>query len=173
MTDTEDDILWQEVTAGVQKMNAPNRVQDKPKKKIRSKNMYEEVGTFKSFQHDLELGTTADIDKQTMRRFKREEFGVEANLDLHGMTTDMAYEAVRRFIISAYNQGKRAVLIVTGKGLPHPEQDVFEAKGVLKQLVPTWLKSDELSAMILTFIHPSQKLGGSGALYILLRRKRG
>ncbi|MBR2299736.1 MAG: Smr/MutS family protein [Alphaproteobacteria bacterium] len=172
MTDTEDDILWQEVTAGVQKINTPNRVQDKPKKRIRSKKTYEEVGTFKSFHHNLELGTSADIDKQTMRRFKREEFGVEANLDLHGMTTDAAYEAVRRFIVSAHNQGKRAVLIVTGKGLPHPEQDIFESKGILKQQLPIWLKSDELSPMILTFIHPSQKLGGSGALYILLRRKR-
>jgi len=173
MTDQEDDILWQEITADVQRINAPNRVEVKPKQKKHRKklNRIDDV-VLQNFHHDVDFNSFADIDKQTLKRFKREEFGVEASLDLHGFTTDEAFEAVHRFILSAYNQGKRAILIVTGKGLPHPEQDIFEAKGVLKQQVPKWLKSDELAPMILTFIHPSQKLGGSGALYILLRRKR-
>ena len=118
------------------------------------------------------LSKREEPKKQTMRRFKREEFGIEASLDLHGFTVDKAFEAVRRFVVTSFNQNKRAILIVTGKGLPHPDQDIFDAKGTLKQQVPLWLKSDELSPMILTFIHPSTKLGGTGALYILLRRKR-
>ena len=169
----DDDIVWQEATANVRKLKQTNRIQEKPQKKVRLKNETEEISVLKNFHHEPDLGTKADIDKQTLRRFKREEFGVEASLDLHGFTLDQAFEAVHHFIFSSFHQGKRAVLIVTGKGLPHPEQDIFEARGVLKQSVPEWLKSPELSPMILTVIHPSAKLGGSGALYILLRRKRG
>ena len=54
----------------------------------------------------------------------------------------------------------------------HPDEDIFAPKGVLKDRVPQWLQIEELKQLILSYIHPSEKLGGSGALYILLRRKR-
>lgn len=173
MSDKEDELFFEEAMSGIQKFEKPNKVLENKKTKgsvLKKRSSDEYVG--KIFHHRVDLNETADIDKQTMRRFKREEFGVEASLDLHGLTTDKAYEAVRGFIVGVFNQNKRAVLIVTGKGLPHPGQDEFDTKGTLKQQVPLWLKSDELSPMILTFIHPSTKLGGSGALYILMRRKR-
>lgn len=175
MTDTlkNDETVWQEVTSGVQKLKTDTHVQSlKTLKKHGSKEKTLTVPFDKNFCHTPTLNTTADIDKQTLKRFKKEEFGVEASLDLHGLTIDAAFSAVQRFIISSYNQNKRAVLIVTGKGLPHKEQDIFAPKGSLKQSVPLWLQSDELKNMILTFIHPSPKLGGNGALYILLRRNR-
>lgn len=172
MTDKEDELFFEQAMSDVKKIRHPNRVVLPAQTKTKRQTHEQTSAVLKTFHHELELDTTADIDKQTMRRFKREEFGVEAELDLHGFTIDKAFDAVKRFIISSFNQNKRAVLIVTGKGLPHPEQDIFETKGVLRQHVPMWLKSDELKAMILTFIHPSAKLGGSGALYILLRRKR-
>ncbi len=173
MTDKEDELFFEEAMSDVKKIRQTNRVVSPSRTKIKKhSNAAQNTPLLKTFHHDVELGSTADIDKQTMRRFKREEFGVEAELDLHGFTVDAAFDAVQRFIISSFNQGKRAVLIVTGKGLPHPEQDIFDAKGVLKQHVPMWLKNEALAPMILTFIHPSPKLGGSGALYILLRRKR-
>ena len=169
----DDKKIWLEATKDVQKINVPDRVPQKQKKKgVRKKIGITNDVTYQNFHHRLELDTTSDIDKNTMRRFKKEEFGVEATLDLHGITTDKAYQIVKNFVISSYLQKKRAVLIVTGKGLVHQTQDIYDAKGVLKQLVPEWLKSDELSHMILTYIHPSPKLGGSGALYLLLRRKR-
>lgn len=175
MTDTsaDDEILWQEVTSGVQKLKTAPRVHTaKTLKKRASKEKTLTVPFDKNFSHTPSLNTKADIDKQTLKRFKKEEFGIEALLDLHGFTVDAAFSAVKRFIISSYNQNKRAVMIITGKGLPHKEQDIYEAKGSLKKSVPLWLQSDELKNLILTFIHPSPKLGGEGALYILLRRNR-
>jgi len=173
MTDEEDNLFFEEAMLGVKKMEYPTHIIENSKKRtaVKKKDRFETPLT-KIFTHNVELDTTSDIDKQTLKRFKREEFGVEAELDLHGFTTDKAFEAVRRFVISSFNQSKRAILIVTGKGLPHHDQDIFDVKGVLKQQVPIWLKDDELAPMILTFIHPSAKLGGTGALYILLRRKR-
>lgn len=175
MTDTlkNDEAVWQEVTSGVQKLKKDTHIQSlKAFKKRNSKEKTLTVPFDKNFCHTPTLNTKADIDKQTLKRFKKEEFGVEGVLDLHGFTIDAAFSAVQHFIISSYNQNKRAVLIVTGKGLPHKEQDIFAPKGSLKQSVPLWLQSDELKNMILTFIHPSAKLGGNGALYILLRRNR-
>ena len=168
----EDDIAWQKAVEGAQPVKAVHRVLASTPKKTPKRFLRQTTSVYKNYHHDLELDCAADIDKNTMRRFKREELGVEATLDLHGMTMDKAYEAVKNFVISCFERQKRAVIIVTGKGLAHQSDDIFETKGVLKQCVPEWLKGETLRPMILTYIHPSAKLGGEGALYILLRRKR-
>ena len=170
----EDDIsVWREAVSDVEKMPRNNKIEHAVKKSKKQSKDEDLTAPFnqKFFGRPI-FDTKSDIDKQTFKRFKREQLGVEASLDLHGMTSDKAYDAVCRFIISAYKNGKRAVIIVTGKGLEHKEQDIFSPRGSLKQSVPQWLQSDELSTMILSVIHPSAKLGGSGALYILLRRNR-
>ena len=41
-----------------------------------------------------------------------------------------------------------------------------------KKQVPQWLDMPQNRAMILTYKHPSERLGGSGALYILLKRNK-
>lgn len=166
-----DDAAWQEAVKGIKPLNS-SKVVSSPKKKSPPSKAKDINVPLKIYQHDLSLGTTADIDRSTMRRFKREEFAVEAKLDLHGFTENKAYEAVNRFITSSYLAGKRCVLIVTGKGLPHQDEDIFAPKGVLKDRVPQWLNQDNLKQLILSYIHPSPRLGGNGALYILLRRKR-
>ena len=64
-------------------------------------------------------------------------------------------------------------MIITGKGIRvHPDEDIFAAKGVLRKQVPQWLNMARLRAMILIYKHPSEKMGGNGALYILLRRNK-
>lgn len=173
MTDisNEDALLWQQTVSDVSSLKTDVRITSPVSKKKKSVKK-DITSVYQNFHHDVKLNTSADIDKQTLKRFKKEEFGVEASLDLHGFTVDSAFKAVNNFILSSYHTDKRAVLIITGKGLPHKEQDIFEPKGSLRQSVPLWLQSDVLSPMILTFIHPSQKLGGTGALYILLRRRR-
>ena len=166
-----DDAAWQEAVKGIKPLNSSKVVAPRKKKSPFYKEKDISV-PLKIYQHNLSLGTTADIDRCTVRRFKREEFAVEAKLDLHGFNENEAYEAVNRFVTSAYLSGKRCILIVTGKGLPHQDEDVFAPKGVLKDRVPQWLNQDNLKQLILSYIHPSPRLGGSGALYILLRRKR-
>ena len=114
------------------------------------------------------------IDKNTLRKFKREEFAIEATLDLHGKTEAVAFAAVDDFVARSYTAGKRCIVIITGKCLNvHTDDyDVLASRGVLKKLVPEWLNLPHLKAMILSYKHPSARLGGSGALYILLRRQR-
>lgn len=128
---------------------------------------------FSTYSKALEDNGCDGIDKNTLRKFKREEFAVEAVLDLHGKTENAAFAAVDDFVPRCYAQGKRCIVIVTGKGLNvENDESIFAAKGVLKKMVPQWLNLPRLRAMILIYKHPSARLGGEGALYILLRRRK-
>lgn len=172
MNNIEDEKLWEETVKGVRPLPKSDVTESKPKqKKVNIKK--DTTLLINPSKRDLKLGTSSDIDRNTMRRFKREEFAVEGVLDLHGFTEAKAYEAVKNFILSSYMSAKRCVIIITGKGSFHVDEDIFATKGVLKTSVPQWLNNPELSGLILSYIHPSEKLGGSGALYILLRRNRG
>jgi DNA-nicking Smr family endonuclease len=108
------------------------------------------------------------MDGALARKFKREEIKVEAVLDLHGVKEKDAHDKVLNFIKSCYNNQKRCVLIITGKGI---SDDPFSGKGILKKSVPGWLYSDDVGSLILAYKNPSEALGGAGALYILLRKK--
>ena len=98
---------------------------------------------------------------------------IEAELDLHGYTEDKAYDAVFKFIQKSYQHGKRCIIIITGKGYhAHSDDSIFSNRAILKNAVPNWLNSDSLKPFILTFTHPKPNLGGTGALYILLRKNK-
>lgn len=110
----------------------------------------------------------------TLRSQKRRKITVEAELDLHGMTQKQAYTRLVSFIDSAYNLGKRTVLIITGKGLskPSPQEPMETRRGVLKQEVPKWLNQSPLRHMIIEYAEASIADGGSGALYVFIRKKK-
>ena len=62
-------------------------------------------------------------------------------------------------------------LVVTGKGALAPA--LFgDERGVLRRMVPHWLRLPDLRALVLGFEEAEQRHGGSGALYVRLRRLR-
>lgn len=111
----------------------------------------------------LTLGHYANIDKNTATEFKKGKWKPDATLDLHGFTRDEAHEALAHFIKTAYDRGRRRVIIITGKG-------TLTGRGVLQAAAPLWLAS--LRNYILAYDYATQKDGGKGALYVLLKRKR-
>ena len=166
MTDTQE---WESAVKGVKRLKTNLHVEEiKPKDvKIRKDKVttvaFDILKKGKSVQKD----DFSQMDGSLAKRFKREEFKVEATLDLHGITEKDAFERVCDFIKSAYAQKKRCVLIITGKGL---DDTLFSERGVLRKSVPTWLSGAEVSSLILAYKNPSEALGGNGALYILLRK---
>ena len=114
----------------------------------------------------LAPGTSADVDTRTMERLRRGRLRPEARLDLHGLTQDKAHRALNRFIAQAQSSGVRSIIIITGKGR------VSEGGGVLRNQVPHWLNAPGIRPSILAFSPAQPKDGGSGALYVLLRRQR-
>jgi DNA-nicking Smr family endonuclease len=171
----EDKELWLELTEEVKEIKKPSKNAFSPSKNIKispKDSSYISAPSTKSSNSDM-FDNYADIDANTLKKFRKNGFPVEATLDLHGYKESDAYDAVIRFIKSSYSRKMRCVIIVTGKGInPHNDDDIFSPRGILKNAVPKWLNSDELKPFILSFIHPSASLGGSGALYILLRRNK-
>lgn len=170
----EDEKFWLDTIRYV-KQNTSSQVVTKKQPEIIIKKHSTEIRINENVFYsknieDLEAG---GIDKSTLKKFKKEEFPIEATLDLHGKTEDEAFVLVDEFIPKCYNLGKRCIVIITGKGLNiHKNEDIFTNKGILRKSVPLWLNTLRLRSMILVYKHPSEKLGGSGALYILLRRNK-
>ena len=61
-------------------------------------------------------GAASGIDRRTAQRLVRGQMRVEDRIDLHGMTQEEARRALDRFLTSAASDGKRCVLVITGKG---------------------------------------------------------
>ena len=131
-------------------------------------------------QHDLAphitdhlMNSHVQMDRKAYGKMKRGKLGVEAKIDLHGMTLAQAHPALNGFIQRTHAQGKRLVLVVTGKGKagtgtgPIPER-----RGVLRHQVPHWLLSPPLGALVIQVLPAHLKHGGDGAYYVYLRRNR-
>ena len=110
------------------------------------------------------LDSFAGIDRANAERLKRGNHRIDARLDLHGMTQDEAHRALAFFIRAARADGKRCVLVITGRG--------SAGGGVLKAAVPRWLHEPEFRPHLLAIAAAQPRDGGSGALYIMLRRTR-
>lgn len=186
----EDSVLWQRVTSQVKPLKSnsqsakfPTFFSDttQPQKRRLNRSLKSQkelttdigamppittvtkIATSKhAYTVDLRFGEKAGIDGGTQRRLFRGEVPVDSRLDLHGMTTARAHKQLTQFIETKAYQGCRCVLVITGKG-----------SGVLRGSVPNWLKQTPLSVHVLALAEAKPKDGGSGALYVLLRRKRG
>ena len=113
------------------------------------------------------------MDRKAFGRMKRGKAIPEARIDLHGMTAAAAEVALRSFLLRATSEGRRLVLVITGKGRPAPVHDpVPRQTGVLKRAVPEWLTRPPLSHLVLDWTEAHRRHGGSGALYVYLARAR-
>ncbi|MBR1600939.1 MAG: Smr/MutS family protein [Alphaproteobacteria bacterium] len=173
--DDEDKNYWLEIVKNVKTNKPVNIVTKQENKPIEIKNhrQFAVIQEFSDYSKYLDDIKPEGIDKSTLKKFKQENFKIDAVLDLHGLNEDEAFVKVDSFIPQCYNQGKRCIIIITGKGLTIREnEDIFTPKGILRRQVPQWLNMPRLRGMILVYKHPSERLGGSGALYILLKRNK-
>ena len=106
------------------------------------------------------------VDRATVERMKRGQVNVEARIDLHGMDQRAAFASLMGFIETSSRAGRRAVLVITGKGA------ISGGGGVLRRNAPNWLMSSPLAGRILTIQAAHTRHGGDGAFYVLLRRKK-
>ena len=85
------------------------------------------------------------------------------------MTLAAAERAVRRFLEEAIALDMRLVLIVTGKGLRQESGRIVE--GRIRAEFPGWLSRADNRAKVRGVKHAHLRHGGSGAFYVLLRRR--
>ncbi len=117
-----------------------------------------EVGQeLESEQTFLRPGLGTDI----LTKLRRSHWSVQAELDLHGMITHEAHDALADFLFKARQQGLRCVRVIHGKGLTSPNREP-----VLKGKVRRWLAHwDD----VLAYVEAPRHAGGGGALLVLLR----
>lgn len=109
---------------------------------------------------ELRAGAAPGLDRSTNDKLRRGQLPIDAKLDLHGMDRARAHRALDRFLDGASAQGKRCLLVVTGKS------------GVLKTEVPRWLNEQPARSRLIAFAAAQPRHGGAGALYLLLKRRR-
>lgn len=163
-----DAELWDRLTAGIKPLKGPRRL-------ARTETPLPARPKPKLPPAPAVPPAAAGLDKRTAERFRKGEMPIDARLDLHGMTQDRAHAALNAFIARAYAAGQRCLIVVTGKGAGARADDAIipERRGVLKDSVPRWLKEPGLAGFVLATAPAQARHGGSGALYVLLRRRRG
>lgn len=119
------------------------------------------------------LPPLAPVERKTLVALRRGRKEVDSVIDLHGMRQDEAHFALLRFLHQAQNSGYSVVLVITGKGGAAISPGLFEERGVLRRMVPHWLRLPDLRSLVVGFEEASPQHGGSGALYVRLRRRRG
>lgn len=116
---------------------------------------------------DAELGEALayarpGLQKRTLKRLRRGEFSVMAELDLHGQTVEPARRLLHDFINECHRRHLGCVRVIHGKG-----RRSSNAGPVLKGQVDRWLRQRD---DVLAFCSARPVDGGTGALYVLLRR---
>ena len=148
--------------------HAPAAVEPIPRQRIAD----EAQALASSLSDDLDVTTLLDTDadlafrrdgigQDVLSRLRRGHWSVQRHLDLHGMTRDVAREALALFIRHAERDGLRCVRVVHGKGNGSPGREP-----VLKGKVRAWLVQ---KSEVLAFAQASARDGGHGAVLVLLR----
>ena len=110
-------------------------------------------------QSFLRSGLGGDV----LTKLRRGHWVVQSEIDLHGMTTTEAHDALSDFLDDARHQGWRCVRVIHGKGLSSPNREP-----VLKGKVRRWLAHwDD----VLAYCEAQRHAGGSGAVLVLLKAR--
>jgi DNA-nicking Smr family endonuclease len=120
------------------------------------------------------------LDRRLTQKLSRGKVDIDAYLDLHGLSVELARVELRRFITTARQQGLRTVLVITGKGdSPYARHTLHgkdawhapERQGRIRREVTGWFEEAELRAHISGFQPAHPRHGGGGAFYVRMRRK--
>ena len=107
------------------------------------------------------------LDPKVLRKLNKGECKPEAVLDLHGLIQEEASKSVSNFVNLSYAQGKRLILIITGKGLHSKESP---NQGILNKFIPKFLQDRRFSSKVLHVQPAHSRHGGNGAYYCYLRK---
>ncbi|MGI9134042.1 MAG: Smr/MutS family protein [Rhodoferax sp.] len=110
---------------------------------------------------DLLSYRRSGVGPDVTAKLRRGEWSVQAQIDLHGLRSDAAREALGQFVRKAHQQGLRCVRVVHGKGLGSPGKTP-----VLKAKAQRWLVQ---KSEVLAFVQAAPAQGGAGALLVLLQ----
>lgn len=171
-----DIALWREVARSVKPLPGRVPIPPEPELPVGQQPVQEAAGPVMSPAPRPVLSKPAPpplapLERRLRTQLRRGQQSVEAVIDLHGMRQDEAHLALRSFLRREQGRGTRLVLVVTGKGAAG--DSLFgDERGVLRRMVPHWLRLPDLRPLVVGFEEAEQRHGGAGALYIRMRRSR-
>jgi len=170
-----DSALFREAMRGVKPLKSDKLPLTKPRPKPIPKQRYldealvhEEMLSDNYDSAELETGeellfVRPGVQHRVLAKLRRGQFGINAELDLHGMVVREARVEVANFLRDCCNSNVRCARIVHGKGYGS-----WQKQPVLKQKLNSWLQQrDE----VLAFCSARSVDGGTGAVYVLMKRK--
>ena len=173
--DDEDINLFRQAVGDVKPLSqervAPYRAKIKaiPKQRLLDDEQVK-IEMFNDWSDAAELETGVEMDYQrsgvqhrVMGKLRRGAYSIQAQLDLHGMRVPEARSALASFFSDCRTQGWHCVRLIHGKGHGSPDK-----RPVLKQKLYHWLRQYDA---VLAFCPARPHDGGSGALYLLLKRQ--
>ena len=128
-----------------------------------------------SLSDEVDVSTLLDTDEHlsfrrpgvgldVAQKLRKGKWSIQRQIDLHGLRSDEARDALGSFIRESHKQGIRCVRVVHGKGLGSPGK-----APVLKEKVHRWLVQ---KAEVVAFVQAQPAQGGAGALVVLLQPVR-
>jgi DNA-nicking Smr family endonuclease len=167
--------LFQKAAGTVQKLRSHGRVHHPPEPvaPIPAQRQLDDQRVLKeSISDEFDASTLLETDEalsfrrpgiglDVARKLRRGEWSIQSEIDLHGLRTDDAREALASFLREAVRQGQRCVRVVHGKGLGSPGKTP-----VLKGKVHSWLVQKN---EVLAFVQARGDEGGAGAVVVLLK----
>ena len=121
-----------------------------------------------TFSDEYIEGCVNGLSQKIMKRLKKGQFPIQDYIDLHGLTKQEAEIRMRDFLLKSQQLGLRCVLVVHGRGL-NSENHI----PVLKERLPIWLTKGPVKKIVMAFSTAMPYDGGTGAIYILLRKQKG
>ena len=110
-------------------------------------------------------GTGYNIPPEVARRLHRGDYSIQAHVDLHRLSAQVAKEVFERFLRWTVITGKTGVLIIHGRGFSSASEPV------LKNKVIEWLTRGPWRKWVIAYSSARSCDGGAGATYILLRQR--
>jgi DNA-nicking Smr family endonuclease len=108
------------------------------------------------------------LDGSWDRQLSKGQVQPDLTVDLHGHNLATAHDLLDRKLEQAILAGARTLLLITGKAPSGPASK----RGAIRAAVGDWLGASRHSSDIAAVRNAHPKHGGSGALYIILRRQR-
>ncbi|OOZ41205.1 DNA mismatch repair protein MutS [Solemya pervernicosa gill symbiont] len=169
----EDRALFSTETRGIEPLRHDKVVHEK--RRTRPYPHMSRQGEFEAIQDmfsdgyepaDMERGEELyfrrpGVQHNLLRKLRRGQYRLDAELDLHGMTAAEAKQALSYFLSDALYSGLRNIRIIHGKGIGSRN-----GQPVLKRKINLWLQQ---RSEVLAFCSARPADGGTGALYLLLK----
>ncbi len=129
--------------------------------------MVEDITTSFHDNFDIErndelLYKKTGVQQQLLRKLRRGKIAIEMELDLHGMTVEIAHKTLADFLADCCSMNRKCVRIIHGKG--HGSDKKMP---ILKNKLNQWLRQHN---NVIAFCSALPTDGGTGAVYVLIKR---